>query len=205
MGNNSEGNSTMKHSIRMFSFIWPPVDDYLIKQREKEKSEQERELQRLDNCSNVMRKLTGDTKCWQTLPPSWIEGNTLLMLAGLVNNVDGTLVKGAVKLGDNPIGCNDSCKRRDSHLMESKWNSETVLHRAFCCPKYRRERAEIKVLMNKAINESKDEGNSTGGETYFHKPWTKDNAMRTTLYNKRYSQSVLRTLTKIAFNRQTWN
>lgn len=193
------GRQDRRHTVREFSFEWPPVEDYVLKQREKDEMEQGRELQRLDNCTSFMRKLTGDTKCWQTLPPSWIEGRTLMMLSGLVSNRQGTLERGSVELGANPIGCTDNCKRTEVHSRESTWNSETTLHRAFICNRYRHERLRLKDVMNKAVNEAEAVKESDTYGTSHYKPWNRQEAIRLTLCNKRYSQPFLRTLTTIAF------
>lgn len=181
--------------VNRISFTWPTVNDYIELHKNKSKLNEEKEQERMNNNTSLSRKITLNTKSWTTLPPSWIDGRTSLMLSGLVANRNGSLEKGEVEQGNTPVGCGQECKRINEENMNNRWNSDTTLHRAFICKHFKRKRHQIKQTINRAMNEK------SGEERWRNKPWNENRALETTLENKRYSQTLLRILTEIAFSK----
>lgn len=183
--------------IDRLNFEWPPVEDYIEIHAIKAKLREEKEQERIDNSTRIVRKISFDTACWLTLPPSWIDGKTILMLTGLVTNRIGSLENGSVEQGRIPVGCGQECTYRSIDTQNNRWNTETTLHRAFNCKHFRRYRFLFRKTINRALMENLE------AEYSSWEPWNKNMALKTTLENRRLSQTFLRLLTRVAFIKPT--
>lgn len=122
----------------------------------KDRARNDMALEKFNNNTSVTKKLSQNINCWKNWPPSWIDGRRMLMLSGMVTDNEGRLIKGTVEIGQVPIGCQERCRRIVNHGNDTKWDSETVLHRAVCCIRYKNERQLIRRTINQAINEEKN-------------------------------------------------
>lgn len=173
---------------------WPQVDDYIILSSMKEKARNDIRTEWMNSHTSVTAKISINTACWKTLPPSWISGKRLLMISGLVSDNNGGIMKGTVTPGNTPSGCQDQCRYTPNNTADNRWNSEVVFHRAFVCPKYRHDRYLIRKTINSAVNEVEKNNNSSR-----MCPWNDQRSLEITLANIRYGQTFLRLLTKVAF------
>lgn len=177
---------------------WPQVDDYIIMNNIKEKTRNEIRTEWMNNHTSVTAKISVNTGCWKTIPPSWISGRKLLMISGLVSDNRDTLMKGTVAPGDVPAGCQECCRYADAHTADNRWNSEVVFHRAFVCRRYNNDRYLIRKTINQAIDEAERDNKLSR-----MRPWNDQRSLEITLANIRYGQTLLRLLTKVAFERPT--
>lgn len=173
---------------------WPPVEDYIAINAINSRSSSEKETERRDNSSRLTRKLARDYNCLRTLPPSWIDGRTMLMLSGLISKEDNSLAKGSVEVDSIPFGCDETCRHSIDNTIKDRWNCETTLHRAFMCPRFKMERITIRRTINQAMMEA--------GEVDYSQlnPWNIEGAVEITLNNRRLGQTLLRILKRVAFN-----
>lgn len=138
-----------------------------------------------ENHNLLTSQLDERDKSWINYPPSMINSSNILMLSGLANRENGAQIEQALEIPgpyEAPIGCTYICKRAQQGLP--------TLHRLLECPRFDKLRIEFNKALKKSTHITAQQMN-------------KDlNSLNTAFENFRTRQTIVRFLTKCAFNKE---
>lgn len=188
------------HPHNMSWATWPLTHDYEAANIARYNFNRQVKALAANNNSKLTRLLTGtDTELWLQLNPAHIDGRTMLTLSGMVS-IKGTLERGDLGPEETPKGCTDNCNRRTEERQVAS-NSHTTLHRLFHCPRFAKQRAELRKSFNHAIAEEyRRRSGNQDMDISLYAPWKHERATHITLGNRRFAQVLLRIMQSVAMN-----
>lgn len=192
--------------ITELKFEWPNVEDRIEMAKIEREFDKIFEKKLAEQHTRMTKALCSDVTPWRKPNPSWIASKTIFMLQGMFRNSENKIVHGALKVGDIPDGCEDTCMITEDDMMrpnlQRQYQSLVTTHRAFMCPRFRDKRRELCIIMNKALAEKIREVHKKEEQQAAPlRPWNADGAIDMTLENRRLVQPMLRILADIAMGR----